>query len=99
VYVESGYVECGYTFDGEYVADGYVASGYILDESYVASGYVASGYVQGDCASVTLSDVDVSFALLYLFFKSQTLKEERASYLYDNQTSLEPLRIVREKIS
>lgn len=112
-YIESGYFEPHAPYFLEnYIEAGYWEQGYMECGAplYIESGYIVDGYIEG-CSQ---SGINISFAFPYLFLKSeiiklesfdyiffpaQTLKTAALSYLYDNQISLDPLRIVRAKIN
>lgn len=96
----------------EYVEAGYWEQGYIECQApgYIESGYVVDGYFEGcaDAGAIVVFGVDYAFqkakklrtgSVTYLYSPQKTLYIASAPYLYDNQLSLDPIRIVREKIS
>ncbi len=98
------YIEPGY-WDGEYVDCGGTPS-------FIEAGYVIDGYIEGcdNAAPGVLAIFNFHYIfqetkqlkvslIPYLFAAPKTIQSNNAPYLYDNQISLESIRIVREKIS
>ena len=96
----------------EYVEAGYREQGYIECQApgYIESGYVFDGYFEGcaDAGALVVFGVDYAFqkaqelkngSVTYLYSPQKTIYTVPVPYLYDNQLSLDPIRIVREKIS
>lgn len=97
----------------QYVDSGYLEQGYVGCDGapvYVEGGYVVDDYTE-ECDNINLlATFAVSYCfqkgkeltrdlITYLFSAQKTLYTAPAPYLYDNQLSLDPIRIVREKIS